>query len=65
MTFRILVDEHGSPLQVQVLKSSGFSRLDDAAAQAIRKWTFVPPTRDGTQVRSWSRVQVRFQLETA
>ncbi len=64
-TFRILVDEHGRPLQVQVLKSSGFSRLDDAASQAIRKWTFVPPTKDGTPVRSWSRVQVRFQLETA
>lgn len=64
-SFRILVDEHGRPMQVSVLKSSGFPRLDEAAAQAIRKWTFVSPTRDGKPVRSWSRVQVRFQLETA
>lgn len=61
-TFRILVDEKGKPLEVSVLKSSGFPRLDDAAAQAIRKWKFVPPTRDGAPVRSYSRVQVRFEL---
>ena len=61
-TFRILVDEKGKPLEVTVLKSSGFSRLDDAAKQAIRKWTFVPPSRNGAPVRSYSRVQVRFEL---
>ena len=64
-TFRILVDERGKPLQVNVLKSSGHPRLDEAAAAAIRKWTFVPPTRNGTKVQSWSRVQVRFELSAA
>ncbi len=65
VSFRILVDERGKPLQVNVLKSSGFPRLDEAAAQAIRKWTFVPPTRNGAKVQSWSRVQVRFELNNA
>jgi protein TonB len=64
VTFRVLVDEKGNPLEVNVLSSSGHSRLDDAARQAIKKWKFVPPTRGGQAVRSWSRVQVRFQLET-
>lgn len=63
--FRILVDEHGKPLQVNVVKSSGFPRLDEAAAAAIRKWTFVPPTRNGAKVQSWSRVAVRFELSAA
>lgn len=61
-TFRILVDTNGKPLQVNVVKSSGFARLDDAAAAAIRRWTFVPPTRGGVKVQSWSRVAVRFEL---
>jgi protein TonB len=63
--FRILVDERGKPLEVNVLKSSGFPRLDEAAAAAIRKWTFVPPTRNGAKVQSWSRVAVRFELNAA
>ena len=63
--FRILVDERGKPLEVNVLKSSGFPRLDEAAAAAIRKWTFVPPTRNGQKVQSWSRVAVRFELSAA
>jgi periplasmic protein TonB len=61
--FRVLVDENGRPMQVNVMKSSGYSRLDDSAKRAIGKWTFVPPTRDGQPVRSWSRVQVRFRLD--
>jgi protein TonB len=64
VSFRVLVDEKGRPLEVNVLRSSGFPRLDDAARQAIKRWSFVPPTRGGQAVRSWSRVQVRFQLET-
>lgn len=64
VVFRVLVDENGHPLQVEVTKSSGFTRLDDAALQAIRRWIFVSPTRAGQPVRSWSRVQVRFRLDT-
>ena len=62
VTLRVLVDERGRTVEVNVQKSSGFPRLDAAALQAIRRWTFVPPTRNGQPVRSWSRVQVRFQL---
>lgn len=65
VTFRVLVDERGHPLQVNVMKSSGFPRLDDAATQAVRRWVFVPPTRNGQAVKSWSRVSVRFELKNA
>jgi TonB family C-terminal domain len=63
--FRVLVDEQGKPLEINVMKSSGFPRLDNAAAKALRRWVFVPPTQGGQPVRSWSRVQVRFQLNNA
>jgi len=62
---RVLVDEQGRPLQVDVLKSSGYQRLDDAAKRAVGHWVFVPPKQDGQTVRSWSRVQVRFELKNA
>jgi protein TonB len=61
--FRVLVDERGRPLDVEVLKSSGFPRLDQAAMEAIRKWSFSPALQNGAAVRSWTRVSVAFRLE--
>jgi protein TonB len=63
--FRVLVDAKGRPSQVEVVKSSGFPRLDEAAMQAIRKWAFKPAVQGGQAVQSWTRVQVAFKLENA
>ena len=63
--YRVLVDEKGHPTDVQVLKSSGFPRLDTAAMEAIRKWAFKPAVQNSQPVQSWTRVQVAFQLENA
>jgi protein TonB len=63
--FRVLVDERGRPQDVQVLKSSGFPRLDEAAMVAIRKWAFKPAVQNSQPVQSWTRVQVAFKLENA
>jgi periplasmic protein TonB len=63
--FKVLVDEKGRPLDVQVLKSTGFPRLDTAALEAIRKWAFSPAMQGGQGVQSWTRVQVAFQLQNA
>ena len=63
--FKVLVDEKGRPLDVQVLKSTGFPRLDTAALEAIRKWVFSPAMQNGQGVQSWTRVQVAFQLQNA
>jgi protein TonB len=62
--FRVLVDERGKPMDVQVLKSSGFPRLDEAAMTAIRKWAFSPAVQNSQAVKSWTRVQVTFNLQT-
>jgi len=63
--FRVLVDEKGRPIDVQVLKTSGFPRLDQAAMTAIRKWAFSPAVQNSQPVQSWTRVQVTFNLQTS
>ena len=63
--FRVLVDQNGRPTDVQVLKSSGFPRLDEAAMAAIRKWAFKPAIQNSQPVQSWTRVAVSFKLENA
>jgi protein TonB len=45
---RVLVNSNGFPDKVEVSKSSGFARLDNAALQAVEHWKFVP-ARQGTQ----------------
>ena len=50
--FRVLVDANGRPIEVSVLNSSGFPRLDEAALAAIRKWAFKPG--DAERVRPCS-----------
>ncbi len=39
---RVLVDSAGRPAQIQVERSSGFDRLDDAARDAVAKFLFRP-----------------------
>jgi periplasmic protein TonB len=63
--FKVLVDAKGRPQDVQVLRSTGFPRLDAAALEAIRKWVFSPAMQGGQGVQSWTRVQVAFQLQNA
>ena len=62
---KALVDERGRPTQVEVAKSSGFAKLDEAALTAVRKWKFVAAT-DGTRpVTAWTQVAVTFKLTNA
>lgn len=62
---RILVDERGTPREVQVLQGSGFARLDQAAMDAVRKWRFVAATNGSQPITSWTQVAVSFRLQNA
>jgi periplasmic protein TonB len=62
VTVRVLVDERGRPGDIQLQKSSGHTRLDEAALAAIRKWTFAPAMRGAQAVPAWTTVRVTFQL---
>jgi protein TonB len=60
----VLVSEEGSVLDVRMIK--GINRpvgLNEAAEQVIRRSTFsAPMMRDGTRVKAWATVPVKFEL---
>lgn len=63
VTLRVLVDETGKPVQVEIEKSSGHSILDITARdQVLAAWRFQPATADGKAVRAWARIPVSFDL---
>ncbi|GLQ47901.1 cell envelope biogenesis protein TonB [Dyella lipolytica] len=61
---RVLVDENGKPLEVQIERSSGHTLLDQSAReQVLAGWLFQPTEIDGHAVRAWARVPVNFALQ--
>jgi len=60
---RIYIDEAGLPRTVQVDRSSGHVRLDEAGAAAMRKARFKPYTENGQAVAGWAFVPLDFALE--
>jgi protein TonB len=60
---RVFVDPSGRPQQVLVAQSSGHSRLDQAAVNAVKRWRFQPASAGGGPIGSWSRVTITFRLE--
>ena len=59
---RVLVDERGRPREVQIAKSSGYDRLDQAAITAVRRWLFSPALQASGAVSAWTQVKVVLQL---
>ncbi len=60
---RVFVGSDGLPRQLQVLKSSGFPRLDEAALEGVRRARFKPPTENGRPTAGWARIPIPFELE--
>jgi protein TonB len=60
---RVHVDERGRARDVELLKSSGFDRLDAAAIAAVRRWQFSPAMQDSRAVPAWTQVNVLFRLD--
>jgi protein TonB len=53
----------GRAESVEVRNSSGHSVLDQAAAEAVRRWRFEPARRAGVPVAANAEVPIRFRLE--
>ena len=53
----------GGAGDVEVVRSSGYHRLDRAVLRALRKATFIPARMDGRPVRSRKRLTFRFELD--
>lgn len=60
---RVLVDVHGLPQQLQLLKSSGSGRLDEAALKAACAARFKPYMENGIALPFWVVMPLVFELE--
>ncbi|MCK9285424.1 MAG: energy transducer TonB [Rhodocyclaceae bacterium] len=60
---RVHVLASGLPDQVEIGRSSGFPRLDNAARDAVLQWRFVPARRGSEAVAEWVIVPLAFVLE--
>lgn len=58
----VRLDARGKQVELQVLRSSGVKSLDQAALFAVRKWRFLPETRNGIAVPSRVHIPIEFAI---
>jgi TonB family protein len=59
----VYVNASGRAEQVTIKKSSGFSRLDSAAIEAVKNWRFAAAKQGDQLVASYVQVPINFILE--
>ena len=62
-TLRVLIGVDGLPQRAEIVKSSGFERLDQAAMATVMRWRYVPGKRAGVAEAMWFNVPINFVLE--
>ena len=62
ITLSVLVTAQGKVADAKVEKSTGFRELDKAAIVAVARCTFVPASKDGSAVESWTTVRYSWKL---
>ena len=62
VVLRMTIGADGQVTAVEVLESSGYARLDQAALAALAKWRFTPAVINGVPVESEQVLPVRFRL---
>ncbi len=65
VVLRVKVSPGGAPVHVEIKRSCGFARLDEAARVAVAQWRFVPARRGDEAVESWVSVPIVFSLQTS
>ena len=63
LMLRVELDEKGHVNVVQVIDSSGFKRLDEAAMAAVKTWRCNPPVRNGQPARAIALQPFNFVLQ--
>lgn len=62
VVLRVTINTQGKPEQVDISKSSGFPRLDEAARAAVRGWLFKPYTVNGKAETVVGMVPLNFTI---
>lgn len=65
VVLRVLVKADGSAGEVEVKSSSNYSRLDQAAIDAVKTWRFNPAKIDGKATDEWYQVPIPFKLQSS
>lgn len=58
---KVLITADGKTGTVEIMKSSGFERLDASAIEAVNQWRFNPATVDGKHIDVWYQIPVSFK----
>jgi periplasmic protein TonB len=61
----LLIDEHGNVRKVEVVKSSGFHRLDQSVVDALRQWKFARNADVSQSLPAWTTFQYGFHLASS
>ncbi|NTV11286.1 MAG: energy transducer TonB, partial [Zoogloea sp.] len=48
---------------IRIKRSSGYSRLDEAAQAALKRWRYVPARRGNEPIPYWYVQPITFSLE--
>lgn len=59
---RVQVLPSGKPGEIQIQKSSGRQPLDDAALNAVKRWSFVPAKQGDVAQVGWVSVPIDFKI---
>jgi len=60
---RVMISPDGRAGEIQLVKGSGYARLDRAAIEAVRDWRFVPASKGGRPVAAWYEWRWEFRLK--
>lgn len=63
IVLRMLVNAKGTADNVELRRSSGSSRLDDAALDVVKRWRFVPAKQGDQPVAAWLLIPITFSLK--
>ena len=58
----VLVGVDGKVEDIRIEKSSGYARLDRAALNTVKLWSFNPARHGGVAQRAWAKVPISFTL---
>lgn len=61
---RVHVDTAGQAQQIEIFRSSGFPRLDQAALDTVKQWRFVPARQGDQPIPAWVIVPIQFSLRS-
>ena len=60
---KVLIGADGLPQRAEIVRSSGFERLDQAALATVMRWRYVPGKRGGVAEAMWFNVPINWVLE--